>query len=177
MAPPAECSFWDLHIAIQDAMGWQDAHLHLFTTDHPESGERAYLGIPDTSEFHGAREIQPSWRVRVADWFRPDHPPALYSYDFGDDWQHEVMLERTEEPESGARYPICLGGAGACPPEDCGGPPFYAQLQQQKLSDDPAERAHADDWLGPDFDPAAFDPADVRFDDPRQRWESTFGSR
>jgi hypothetical protein len=177
IAVPSRYSFWDLHVAIQDALGWEDCHLHLFTTDHPESGERAYFGIPDTSEFHGAREIQAGWRVSVAEWFRPDQPPALYTYDFGDDWQHEVTFERWSDPEPNIHYPVCLAGEGACPPEDSGGPHVYAQLVKGLKSDDGAAVRESRALLGADFDPAAFVPADVRFDDPRQRWERAFGRR
>jgi hypothetical protein len=177
IAVPSRYSFWDLHVALQDALGWEDRHLHLFTTDHPDTGERAYFGIPDTSEFHGAREIQPGWRAPVSEWFRPDQPPALYTYDFGDDWQHEVGLESWIDPDPGVRYPLCLAGEGACPPEDSGGPHLYAQLVAGLKSDDAAERQRSGDLLGADFDPAAFAPAAVRFDDPRQRWERAFGHR
>jgi hypothetical protein len=174
LAVPATYSFWDLHVAIQDAMGWEDRHLHLFTTDHPETGQRAYFGIPDASEYHGAREIRAGWREGVAPWFRPDQPPALYTYDLGDDWQHEVLLEGYARPEPGRRYPLCTAGAGACPPEDCGGIEAYARLLA--ATGGGAGQVPGADAPAASRDPDRFDPAAVRFADPRQRWERTFGS-
>jgi hypothetical protein len=175
IAVPEGYSFWDLHVAIQDAMGWRDCHLHLFTIDHPGRGERAYFGIPESTHYHGAREIRPGWEWRVAEWFREDHAPALYTYDFGDDWQHEVALEQQAQPDPAVLYPRCLAGEGAGPPENCGGVQGYAELLAALSDPDDPDHAEYREWLGTSFDPAAFDAAAVRFDDPRQRWERSFG--
>ena len=86
---PGFYSFWDLHVAIQDAMGWEDRHLHQFTLDDPATGERVRLGIPDDSGFYGVSEVLPGWEHRVSRLMNPGALPALYTYDFGDEWQHE----------------------------------------------------------------------------------------
>ena len=81
----------------------------------------------------------------------------LYRYDFGDNWEHVVVLEKVLPPEGGVRYPVCLGGARACPPEDCGGVAGYERMLEALR--DPRHEEHGEwlDWLGREFDPAAFD--------------------
>jgi Plasmid pRiA4b ORF-3-like protein len=84
-----------------------------------------------------------------------------YTYDFGDDWEHDIKLEKVLPPDPRAVVPACLAGKGACPPEDCGGASGYADLKEAII--DPARDEHAEllDWLGiddpSDFTPAAFD--------------------
>jgi hypothetical protein len=152
---PGACTFWDLHVAIQDSFGWCDRHLHQFSVDDPRSGRRVRLGVPDDSGFHGAEEILAGWEHRVAALLRPDLPPSLYTYDFGDEWQHEVDLERVALTEAPSTLPRCLDGAGIAPPEDCGGPPAV-------------EVAHV-------VLDTPFVPADVTFANPRERWHRAFG--
>ena len=91
-----------------------------------------------------------------------------YLYDFGDDWDHDVKLEKVFSPDADPRataVPVCLAGKGACPPEDCGGPWGYADLKATVA--DPSDEEHEGmlEWLGlegpSDFDPAAFDLASV----------------
>jgi hypothetical protein len=89
---PGHYSFWDLHVAIQDALGWEDRHLHQFTLDDPDTAERVRLGIPDDSGFYGVSEVLPGWEHRVTRFMKPGALPALYTYDFGDEWQHEILL-------------------------------------------------------------------------------------
>ena len=98
----------------------------------------------------------PGWLHTVAPHLLVDGHPALYSYDFGDDWQHEVVLEAVLEDDGGRLLPLCLAGAGACPPEDSGGPAMC-----QALLDGGAD--------------GGFDPDAVVFDNPRLRWERAFG--
>lgn len=88
-----------------------------------------------------------------------------YVYDFGDHWQHDVIVEKVLAAEPGAVYPVCLSGKGHCPPEDCGGVWGYAELRETLA--DPAHEEHADmlEWLelesAEEFDPHAFDADDV----------------
>jgi hypothetical protein len=88
-----------------------------------------------------------------------------YTYDFGDEWEHDVLVEAVSDPEPDITYPRCLTGRRACPPEDCGGIWGYDDLLE--ILGDPAHEEHQDrlDWLGLDsadrFDPAAFDLAQV----------------
>ncbi|MHC5081911.1 MAG: plasmid pRiA4b ORF-3 family protein [Planctomycetota bacterium] len=165
---PSEYTFWDLHVAVQDAMGWFDCHLHAFRIADPESGEVKEIGIPDEE---GWSEIPtlPGWEVPITDFFSAPGCEAEYEYDFGDGWTHEVLLEDVLPRPPRKRYPKCLDGARACPPEDCGGPWGYLDLLDALA--DPTNENHEDmmSWLGGSIDPEAFDPGKVRFDDPRER--------
>lgn len=81
----------------------------------------------------------------------------IYTYDMGDDWHHEVKVEKVAAPVGGAKYPRCTGGARACPPEDCGGLPGYMNLLEALA--DPKNEQHEElsEWVGGDFDPEHFD--------------------
>ncbi len=80
------------------------------------------------------------WEHAIADYFTPDNMAADYEYDFGDGWQHDVVLEAMLPRESGIRYPICVDGRRACPPEDCGGIGGYANFL--KIIGDPTHEEH-----------------------------------
>jgi hypothetical protein len=170
---PASYSFWDLHVAIQDAMGWLDYHLHEFQMVNPNTRALERIGIP-SDEFESDREVKPGWLVAIADYFSLRFRLADYTYDFGDDWRHTVVMEEFEALDPDLNYPILLGGAGACPPEDVGGPHGY-QLFLETIQDQ-NHPEHQDwlDWAGGSFDPARFDPRDIHFDDPRKRWKTAF---
>lgn len=173
---PASYTFWDLHVAIQDAMGWQDYHLHEFRVPDPRSGTVARLGIPDPDGPLDP-DAQPGgvgWEELPLDYLGGSAAPMEYIYDFGDHWQHAVLFEDQERAEEGPAEPRCLAGAGACPPEDVGGTVGYAEFLRAMA--DPAHPEHAEyrAWVGGDFDPEAFWPKAVRFDDPAERWRIAF---
>ncbi len=152
---PGHYSFWDLHVAIQDVMGWEDRHLHQFTLDDPVTGERVRLGIPDDSGFYGVDEVLPGWEHKVTRFMKPGALPVLYTYDFGDEWQHEILLEAALPANRTQVQPRCLAGEGRCPPEDSGGPAMCPKILETGLTEE-------------------FIPADVAFDDPRKRWDRAF---
>jgi hypothetical protein len=170
---PEGCTFWDLHVAMQDAMGWLDCHLHEFTLRDPRTGQLHALSIPD-AEYPDDRPCLPSWEVPVTQYFSHAQPLALYVYDFGDDWRHVVMYEGTWAAEVGGSYPRCLGGARACPPENCGGTHGYARFLEAIANPDDPEHDELLAWTGGDYDPDAFSPTHVTFDDPRERWRRAF---
>ena len=162
---PATYTFWDLHVAIQDVMGWLDYHLHEFRVHVPRTGKTEDIGFPN-DEFPAVR---PGWAVKLVNRFTMKNRVAQYEYDFGDGWEHLVELEAVLPREPGVTYPVCVKGKRACPPEDCGGTSGYAELL--RVVADPGHEEHAEtmEWLGGDFDPERFDAAGVRFDDPNQR--------
>ena len=125
---PVRYSFWDLHVAIQDSMGWLDYHLHLFRVREPESGEVDEIGIPDAEPYEGEPQCLPGWEVSIVDYFAEPGDTAEYLYDFGDDWKHLVMFEGLVNRVPKTRYPKCLAGSRACPPEDCGGVGGYEDV-------------------------------------------------
>jgi len=89
---PETYTFWDLHVAIQDAMGWEDYHLHEFEMRHPSTGENVRIGTPtEEAEFFGL-EIISEHHQKIADWFSMENRIANYTYDFGDNWEHKIRL-------------------------------------------------------------------------------------
>jgi Plasmid pRiA4b ORF-3-like protein len=147
---PANMRLDRLHQVIQAAMGWENYHLHVF------SDGRTRYGVPDPEL--GFRDER---KATLRDLIPPEGGRARYTYDFGDDWEHEVVVEQVLAAEPGVRYPVCVAGEGACPPEDCGGAWGYAHLR--KVLADPADQEHDDllMWLGlekpADFDPSRFE--------------------
>lgn len=148
---PADISLARLHEVIQVAFDWDGGHLHVFSTPYGEFGTAdAQLGhrpeAPITLE-----QVAPGPSCKIT-----------YTYDFGDDWEHGIVVEKVLEPARSAGHPRCTGGRRAAPPDDCGGMWGYAELAE--ILGDPAHPEHEDrlDWLGLDaaaeFDPASFDP-------------------
>ena len=170
---PESYTFWDLHVAIQDVFGWDDYHLHEFELMNPESGEIAAIGIPEGMGLF-EREILAGWKQRISAWFSKDYRSALYTYDFGDEWEHIVKLEKILAREAKKKYPVCVAGKRACPPEDCGGVWGYGDFL--KVLKDPDNEEYEDmlNWVGGKFDPEHFDPQKVRFTDPVRRRRSSF---
>lgn len=166
---PGGYSFWDLHVAIQDAMGWEDRHLHQFRLKDPGGGNEVIVGIPDAS--FGDPVTLPDRLITVADYF--SDKPVEYLYDYGDDWFHEVVLEVFRE-DLFSRHPLCIAGERACPPEDCGGPSGYEELLAALSDPDDPEHAEILEWLDETFDPESFDPQSVHFDKPNLRWRAVF---
>ena len=172
---PATYSFWDLHVAIQDSMGWLDYHLHRFHVNRPGTGDVVQIGIPDEDAFEGDEPILPGWEVPIARYFTRLGAVTKYEYDFGDGWEHAVTLEAILPRQKGIRYPRCLAGARACPPEDCGGVGGYENLMA--VMGDPTHEEYEStlQWLGGRFDPERFDARRVTFDHPGKRWDLAFG--
>jgi len=173
---PANDTFWDLHVAIQDAMGWLDYHLHEFEIPKPTTGEHDRIGIP-SDEYAPDLQWLAGWEIPISTYFSPENPEALYTYDFGDGWQHSVTLEEILPREPDVDYPRCLAGERACPPEDCGGVYGYAEFLE--AIQDPQHEEHQGmlEWVGGAFDPEHFRPEEVQFDDPGERWRVAFGGR
>ena len=171
---PADYSFWDLHVAIQDAMGWSDSHLHVFRILNPATDDTEEVGIPDEERFIGDPETLPGWELPIADYFLEGNPTAKYEYDFGDGWEHGIVFEGIHRREPGRDYPTCLAGESACPPEDCGGVPGYEDLLD--VLGDPTHEEYESrlTWVGGSYDPEQFNPNAVSFDNPRKRWEIAF---
>ena len=170
---PDTYNFWDLHVAIQDVMGWQDYHLHEFRLQGLENGAPVLVGIPD-DESDAGRQTLPGWQTAVREYISKRGQMVGYEYDFGDGWEHEVVLEEVLLAEEGIAYPRCVAGERACPPEDCGGPSGYAEFLAAIR--DPMHARHTDliEWIGGAFEAEEFDPSQVRFDDPKERWEIAF---
>jgi len=170
---PENYTFWDLHVAIQDAMGWSDSHLHEFDVYDPASGSQERLGIP-TEDFDFDDEMVPGWSRNISQYFSLENPKAGYVYDFGDDWEHTLTLEKILPREKARQYPVCVKGKRACPPEDCGGIWGYEELVEIITDPEHEEYDEMIEWVGEGFEAEAFDAKSVEFEDPRERWDFAF---
>src|SRR5262249_32429979 len=133
-----------LHEIIQTAMGWHDIHLHAFDV----GGVEYTFPYPDSSYV-----AQDERRVTLARVARRSGAKCRCQYDFGDDWQHEVLVEKILPPEPDATYPVCLKGRRACPPEDSGGPWGYANLLAALAGASSRDHELAREWIDPTFNP------------------------
>jgi hypothetical protein len=151
---PATIRLDRLHDVIQAAMGWEDYHMHAFTDGSCEYG----LADPEL----GHRDERKATLGRL---LKREKERLRYTYDFGDNWEHEIVVEKVLAAKPGVRYPVCLAGKGACPPEDCGGVWGYEHLRE--VLADPADGEHEEmlEWLGfqtaAEFDPAHLDVGEV----------------
>lgn len=145
---PGNVTLARLHRIIQNVMGWWDYHLYAFTIADREfsEGEDDY----DTGFLQAAGRRLFELNLRPRDRF-------AYLYDFGDDWNHEVLLERVLQANLDEQYPICVGGARSCPPEDCGGVIGYEELL--RVLTDPTDEEHESmwEWVGAHYDPERFE--------------------
>jgi hypothetical protein len=143
---PGNLSLEGLHFVIQTAMGWTNSHLHDFVTG-PQPGATIY-GMLDPEDTWSTRNILDERRYKVTDLLERDQARALYEYDFGDGWLHELLREKTLPPDPGFRYPVCLAGRGDCPPEDCGG--IYGYYRLLEILADPKHEEYRDmrEWAG-----------------------------
>ncbi len=140
-----------LHEILQAALGWENYHLHAFSFVDEEFGPRdPELGL----DFSEERRVTLGELTDLGARFR-------YTYDYGDHWEHEILVEDLldPDPDPETRYPILVAGKGACPPEDCGGTWGYADLKE--ILADPGHDEHQErlEWLGlenaSEFDPNA----------------------
>lgn len=137
-----------LHGILQLVMGWTNSHLHWFKVDG-----RIYAEPSTDYEF----EVTDERVVRLNQIAPAVKNRFIYEYDFGDSWEHEVMVEKILPPEKDVRYPRCLDGARACPPEDVGGVWGYADFVKAIRNTRHPEHDEMLEWVGGEFDPEAFD--------------------
>ena len=186
VAVQSDITLGQLHVLIQIVMGWTDSHLHQFmlrTEKHkptPQEMDRLVhqgafdetfadrmagrrIFVPKTTPWGDDTEMdgEDEDAVTLAKVCPKVKSKLIYEYDFGDDWQHVIEVEKIAAPEPGVKYPVCLAGKKACPPEDCGGLWGYGDLLDAIA--DPGHEQHEDmlDWLGDEFDPDAFDLEEV----------------
>jgi len=149
----ADATLYDLHCAIQKAMGWTNSHLHNFE----RSG--VYYGEPSEDEYDDMMGTLNEKQHTVSELLYAPRDYLHYEYDFGDSWRHRIRLEKIFEPPAdfSLYLPQCLKARGACPPEDIGGVPgYYDMLEQLSDPNNPRYKEYLE-WLGGDFDPDAYD--------------------
>ncbi|WP_297324700.1 plasmid pRiA4b ORF-3 family protein [Nitrosomonas sp.] len=146
----------DVHVILQIVMGWTDSHMHEFA-----KGSDRY-GVPD-EDFPSDSHDETNYRLDQI--LKEEKGKLIYTYDFGDSWSHEVVLEKILPFETGTVLPMCLKGSRACPPEDIGGIMGYAMFLD--AISDPAHPEHKSmqEWIGEDlegnFDSEYFDLVQV----------------
>jgi hypothetical protein len=143
-----DCSLTELHEIIQDCVGWEGDHLFAF-----EIGGKRYSDQGREGDMYGFRD---SGSMRLSRLIGQGESCFDYEYDFGDSWRHQIDIEETLPIEENVRYPRCLDGQRACPPEDCGGIYGYYDCLEALKNPDDEENEERLEWLGDDFDPEKF---------------------
>lgn len=143
-----DITLFRFHNILQLVMGWTNSHLHQFVAGHTRYGE------PDPE--YGV-DYEDDRRVRLSRVLRKPQDAMTYEYDFGDGWEHDIVLERIVDPDQGAQYPSILVAEGACPPEDVGGIGGYYEFPRALAN--PRHPQHRDmkAWWGGPFDPKLYD--------------------
>jgi hypothetical protein len=146
---PSDITLGKLHKIIQLAMGWYDCHMHEFEIQGQSYGQP--MPELDDLDIISERTVRLN-QVVTGEKFKFD-----YMYDMGDGWDHQILVEKVLPPDPEVRYPICIKGKRACPPEDCGGIWGYGDFLE--IIKDPKHPDHRSmlEWIGGEFDSEAFD--------------------
>lgn len=153
-----DCFLDELHHHIQAAMGWTNSHLYMLEIDDLAYGRPTKYDPDDEGRIIDASRTLLSTVMPKA---KPDSKPQFsfrYTYDMGDNWEHEVLFEGVCEPAPKSKYPVCLEGERACPPENCGGDAGYHHLLCVLHDPEDEEYDEMLEWVGGKFDPEKFDP-------------------
>ena len=152
---PAGITLDRLHDVIQIVMGWTDSHLHEFAI-----GSKRYTEYPESKEDGLA-----CGRYRLGDLIKQKGRIFGYQYDFGDSWEHELVLEESRYFNPELRTELaCLDGQRACPPEDVGGVPGYFEFLNALKDPNHEEHESYAEWSGGNFDSERFDPESINWE-------------
>lgn len=146
----------ELHYIIQQAMGWMNCHLHEFVIQ----GIRYSEPMPNHG-FNIEFNAQDESKFKLNQLVKKEKFKFLYTYDMGDSWDHEILVEKILPQDVDQHYPVCLKGKRACPPEDCGGIWGYAEFIAAIQDPNHPEHEEMLEWVGGDFDPDEFDIDEV----------------
>jgi hypothetical protein len=151
---------------LQTAMGWAGGHMHEFRT-----ADR-HFGIPDPEDRSMGMQVENERTIRLSSVLRRAGAKLIYTYDFGDNWEHAVVLEKLLPAQLSLdlEYPICIDGKLACPPDDCGGIPGYYELIEALADPEHDRHEEISEWISDGFDPQAFSVENVnRMLSPKRR--------
>lgn len=155
---PAAIDLRELHLLFQVVMGWHNEHLYEFRVG------RRYFGEPEPKSWGVdgfGPPIQDAGKTRLLEIAPRAGSKFLYTYDMGDSWEHQVLVEKVIEADPGVHLPTCLAGERACPPEDCGGVWGYGDILAALGDPLPSASAELLESLGDGFEPDKFDLAAV----------------
>jgi hypothetical protein len=172
---PKTYTFWDLHVAIQDAFGWWDSHLHEFSFPRKKGKEGVRIGIPIDDGFMAPEDLpEAGWEIGINEFFSELGDEMLYLYDFGDHWMHSIVLEGMLLAPKRVKYPRCTEGALLAPPEDCGGIGGYYNLLDVIANPKDPEYKEMLTWVKgmsgrKEYCPESFDSSTVKFTNSQKR--------
>jgi hypothetical protein len=164
---PETYTFYDFHVAIQDAMGWTDSHLHQFEVkrNHKYKGKDTRIVSIPVEGFEEETDSS-SFEYLIDAYFDLYHKRCLYTYDFGDCWEHMIEVEELLDKTVGTKYPQCIEGENTCPPEDVGGIDGFERFKESMADPDHEEHDDFKMWYGKIFDLKEFTPSSVKFRKP-----------
>jgi hypothetical protein len=160
---PSDMKLCCLHDALQVVMGLTDSHLHRFEKDGVN------WGVPEYDEF-GDLALEDEDEVQIGDVLKAAGEALSYTYDLGDDWRHEIVLEKILPADTDAKRPVCIGGERRCPPEDVGGPHGYQEFLEVIFTPGHEEFEHYRQWAGNAVHAEEFDVAAVNMTLSWMRW-------
>lgn len=146
----------DFHKVIQTTMGWTNSHLHQFI-----KGRTFYTVKMQDDDLWDEMDNVDYKKMKISDLLKKEKDKIVYEYDFGDSWEHDIVLEKILPFDKNTKYPICLSGENNCPPEDCGGVWGYADMLEILKDPNHEEYESYIEWLGGKFDPKYFDKDEV----------------
>lgn len=146
----------EFHKVIQITMGWSNVHLHHFI-----KGDSFYtVKLEDDDFWDKMRDIDYK-QIKISELLLKKHDKIVYEYDFGDAWEHDIILEEINFPEPDIKYPVCIDGHLSCPPEDCGGIEGYHNILEILKNPEHKFYENYKDWLDEDFDPEYFNLEEI----------------
>ena len=145
-----DCTLLKLHKIIQVSMGWDNYHMWLFEIGDEEYGDDGIDSGGDV-DFASAR------KAKLSRFIQAGVKKFRYTYDFGDSWEHVIQIEKVLDADPQVKYPRCVKGSRACPPEDSGGASGYDNFLDAIQNPDHESHEEMLEWVGGSFDPEAFD--------------------
>jgi hypothetical protein len=153
---PSDLLLSDFHKVIQTSMGWTNSHLHQFIKN-----KTFYTVRMKDDDLWEEMDNVDYKKMKVFDLLKIEKDKIIYEYDFGDGWEHDIILEKILPYDENIKYPFCLEGKMNCPPEDCGGVWGYSDMLKILINPGHPEYANFIEWLGGQFDPKYFNKDEV----------------
>jgi len=156
---PATIKLHRLHDVLQCVMPWTDSHLHHFITGEfkKRGGQPVYYGMKNLDFADPDDRTLDEKKFNLADLAPAAKSKFYYEYDFGDGWEHEILVEKILPSNPDFKRCVCLDGKNACPPDDCGGIPGYYRMLEVLADPKDPEHESMSEWIGDHWDAAAFD--------------------